>query len=93
MEVTGPGSVGEEESGRPAECLSSDTAPETIPGLELSGDEDNNAEVARVPKRVSDDPVQRSARLARIQAEIEAGTYESPEKLEIAVERLLREIG
>ena len=34
-----------------------------------------------------------SARLAQIKAEIEAGTYDTEEKLEAAMERLLGEIG
>lgn len=39
------------------------------------------------------DPAHRAEKLARIRSEIEAGTYESSEKLEAAVERLLSEIG
>jgi negative regulator of flagellin synthesis FlgM len=35
----------------------------------------------------------REQRLAEIKSAIEAGTYESPEKLQIALERLLERIG
>jgi negative regulator of flagellin synthesis FlgM len=38
-------------------------------------------------------PEIRQDRVAAIRAKIAAGTYETPEKLEIAVERLLDEIG
>jgi hypothetical protein len=35
-------------------------------------------------------PADRQARLAAIRQQIAAGTYETPDKLELAVERLLR---
>jgi anti-sigma28 factor (negative regulator of flagellin synthesis) len=37
-------------------------------------------------------PGVREQRLAQIRAEIEAGTYITPERLEAAVERMLREL-
>jgi negative regulator of flagellin synthesis FlgM len=43
--------------------------------------------------KVQELPDIRSDLVARIRAEIAAGTYETEEKLEIALERLLDEIG
>lgn len=45
------------------------------------------AEVGRADERVRHDLV------ARVRRELEAGTYETPEKLEIALERLLDRLG
>jgi hypothetical protein len=44
-------------------------------------------------ERLSTDPQVREARLAEIQAQIAAGTYETPEKLEAAVLRMLSDLG
>jgi negative regulator of flagellin synthesis FlgM len=44
-------------------------------------------------ERLSADPQVREARLQEIQAQIAAGTYETPEKLEAAIMRMLSEIG
>ena len=41
---------------------------------------------------MSADSENRQARLAEIRREIEAGTYETPEKLEAAVEKLLERL-
>ena len=38
-------------------------------------------------------PADRQAHLSAIREQIAAGTYETPDKLEIAVERLLRVVG
>jgi negative regulator of flagellin synthesis FlgM len=38
-------------------------------------------------------PGVREERLAQIKSAIEAGTYETPEKLQIALERMLAQIG
>ena len=48
---------------------------------------------AEVVGRVQDVPDIRADRIAQIRAEIAAGTYETDQKLDVAVGRLLDEIG
>lgn len=96
MEVTG--SVGGDIPVRPAESLPSgpfptERATPAVPGSEVPPNEAEVSEAARSIEQLGDDPDLRAERLARIQAEVAAGTYETAEKLEMAVERLLREIG
>jgi negative regulator of flagellin synthesis FlgM len=43
--------------------------------------------------RIQSDPQVRAERLAEVRAAIVAGTYETPEKMALAIERLLAEIG
>jgi negative regulator of flagellin synthesis FlgM len=91
MEMSGPGSVGGGHADRPAELR---PAPEvTSAASALERDDVDVARTAQLLERLSHDPEIRAERLARIRAEIANGTYETTEKLERAVERLLREIG
>ena len=48
--------------------------------------------IARLMSEVSALPDIRAERVAQVRAEIQAGTYITPEKLDIAVERLLEDI-
>ena len=48
---------------------------------------------ADLVSRIRDIPDVRTERVAEIRAAIAAGTYETPDKLEIAVGRLMDEIG
>jgi negative regulator of flagellin synthesis FlgM len=48
---------------------------------------------AELASRIHDVPGIRADRVAAIRAQIEAGTYETDEKLDMAVSRLLDEIG
>lgn len=59
---------------------------ETVDQLDISQE-------AEIASRMHDIPEIRADRVAAIRAEIEAGTYETPEKLDTAVSRLLDEIG
>ncbi len=56
-------------------------------------DELTISEAAEALERARQTPGIRTDLVARIRAEIAAGTYETPEKLEIALDRLLDEIG
>ena len=56
-------------------------------------DELEISDAARLVEKVGDVPEVRQARVDEIRAQIAAGTYETEEKLEIAVGRLLDEIG
>jgi len=55
-------------------------------------DELDISEAARLAEQAQDSDI-RWDRVEAIRAEIARGTYETPEKLEIAIERLLDEIG
>ena len=91
MEVSGPGSVGGGHPNRPIELRPTPEVTSAAPGLER--DDGDVSQTAQQLERLNDDPEIRAERLARIRAEIANGTYETTEKLERAVERLLREIG
>ena len=52
-----------------------------------------NSDAARLVEQTRDVPELRQERIDAIRAQIAAGTYETPEKLDAAVERLLDEIG
>ncbi len=77
----------------PNEFLPANEAASAVPGLEGLQEKAEVAETTRIVEQPNDDPDLRAARLARIQAEVAAGTYETAEKLKMAVERLLRDIG
>jgi negative regulator of flagellin synthesis FlgM len=91
MEVRGLGSVstsapvGRSQSAGPA----SEPAP-VAP--ESPRDEVEISSVGKMLDDASRTPGIREQRLARIKAAIEAGTYETPEKLELALNRMLEQI-
>ena len=93
MDVTSAGSVGGAGPIRPVHVnpAQSTPAPETG-GLQAPQDEVEISSAARLLDQIQNDPQIRAEKLAAIQAAIADGSYESPEKLEIAVDRLLEEI-
>jgi flagellar biosynthesis anti-sigma factor FlgM len=50
------------------------------------------SQVASLLAKVEDIPEVRAEKIAAIRAQIEAGTYITPEKIDITAERLLREL-
>ena len=56
-------------------------------------DELEISEAARLTEQAQQVPEVRQARINSIRAQIAEGTYETPEKLDVAIERLLDEIG
>lgn len=92
MDISGPGSVGGTGPVRPADVQSINNVSPTPPGIEIPVDEVEISAAAQMLERLSNDPRIREARLAEIQAQIAAGTYETPEKLEAAIMRMLSEI-
>jgi len=48
--------------------------------------------ISRLVEKVRQLPDVRSELIERVKAEIEAGTYETPERIDIAVERLMSEL-
>jgi negative regulator of flagellin synthesis FlgM len=68
----------------------SESAP--VAGLESPRDEVSISHAARLLEQARIDPNVRAERLAEIRTAIANGTYETPAKLEAAVERLLEEV-
>ena len=93
MDITGPGSVGGPGPIRPSDVHAAGDVAPTPQGIEIPADEVEFSAAAQMLERLSADPQVREARLQEIQAQIAAGTYETPEKLEAAIMRMLSEIG
>lgn len=92
MEIYGPHSVhGAQPIGSP-HVVRVDQPGRPAPSGPIQ-DELTISEAAEALERARQAPEIRADLVARIRAEIAAGTYETPEKLEIALDRLLDEIG
>ena len=93
MDVTSAGSVGGAGPIRPVHVNpAQSTAASEAGGLQAPRDEVEISSAARLLDQIQNDPQVRAEKLAAIQAAIADGSYETPEKLEIAVGRLLEEI-
>ena len=92
MEVRGPNSVG---AASPVHRTTPATAAEPAAPVGPTAPRDE-VEISAAG-RMLDDASRlggvREQRLAEIKAAIEAGTYETPEKLQVAIERMLDRIG
>lgn len=93
MDINGPGSVGGPGAIRPGDVRPTGKVSPAPQGIELPVDEVEISSAAQMLEQLSSDPQVREARLAEIQAQIAAGTYETPEKLQAAVMRMLSEMG
>ena len=92
MEVNGPGSLFNAFPVRPTGSVPNVEKPA---GAKSNGPNDD-VEISAVGKmfnRLSQSPKVRAERLTRIKAEIDAGIYETPEKLEAALLKMMNEIG
>jgi len=67
--------------------------PAATPSSGPIQDEVQISDAGRLLDQVHDLPAIRQDRVSQIRQQIAEGTYETPEKLQIAVERLLDEIG
>ena len=92
MQIDGPGSVS---GSRPI-----NQAKPALPAAEpkaaeptSSPDEVEISEASRMFDQLNQSPEVRAERLAQIKAEIDAGTYETPEKLEAALFKMIGEAG
>jgi negative regulator of flagellin synthesis FlgM len=92
MQVHGPSHIHGAQSlnGPHLSRLGHSSAPTQSPAIR---DELELSPMGQLLDKVQELPDIRSDLVARIRAEIAAGTYETEEKLEIALERLLDEIG
>ncbi len=92
MDVNGPGPVSNLFPVKPAASVSNiEQPPATQPVAPLDDVEISAA--GKMLDRLSQSPKVHAERLARIKAEIDAGRYETPEKLEAALMKLMDELG
>lgn len=90
MEVRGLGSVG---ASVPISRAQPTTTPaETVAGPSSPQDQVEISEVGRMLEGASRTPGIREQRLAQIKAAIESGTYDTPEKLELALGRMIDKV-
>jgi negative regulator of flagellin synthesis FlgM len=92
MEIYGPGRIDGPQSVRAPHQARSIEAPASMDSLHGMDRVDISPE-AELVSRVGDLPEIRADRVAEIRAQIAAGVYETDEKLEIALGRLLDELG
>ncbi len=85
-QLHGPQSVSAPHGARPAQPLARPEATQIT-------DEVNLSEAAQLVGQVNQLPEMREDRVAAVRQQIAAGTYETSDKLNAAVERLLDEIG
>lgn len=92
MEIYGPGRIDGPQSVRAPHQARSIEAPTSMDSLHGMDRVDISPE-AELVSRVGDLPEIRADRVAEIRAQIAAGVYETDEKLQIALGRLLDELG
>lgn len=63
--------------------------PEGAPRVQREGDRVEVSDMARLMQRLRDTPEIREDLVARIRAEIDAGTYETAEKLSSAIDAMI----
>ena len=85
-QLHGPQSIAAPHGARPAQ-------PMTRPEAAQIADEVDISEAARLAEQVQQMPEMREDRVEAVRQQIAAGTYETSDKLNAAVERLLDEIG
>ena len=85
-QLHGPQSIGAPHGARAAQ-------PMTRPEAAQIADEVDISEAARLVEQVQQMPEMREDRVEAVRQQIAAGTYETSDKLNAAVERLLDEIG
>ncbi|NQU75039.1 MAG: flagellar biosynthesis anti-sigma factor FlgM [Planctomycetes bacterium] len=67
-------------------------AHQANPTSQLADDTVEISLQARIASKLAEIPPIRAGLVARVKAEIQAGTYETPEKLDVAIENLLKEL-
>jgi anti-sigma28 factor (negative regulator of flagellin synthesis) len=90
MEVSGAGFVGGTGAVRPIQPSStSGVAASSAAGLQAPQDEIMISDAAKSLSEMQMDPQVRAARLAEIRSAIEAGTYDTPQRLEAAIDKMI----
>jgi anti-sigma28 factor (negative regulator of flagellin synthesis) len=92
MQIHGPSNV---HGAQPINAPHRSSAPQATPQTDgfATVDQLDISREADMASRLQDIPDIRTERVAAIRAQIEAGTYETEDKLDSAVSRLLDEIG
>jgi negative regulator of flagellin synthesis FlgM len=85
-QMHGPQSIGAPHGIRPAQPMTRPEAPQIADQVDIS-------DAARLVEQVQQMPDIREDRVEAVRQQIAAGTYETGDKLDVAVERLLDEIG
>lgn len=91
MEIQGPGSAGGSFPVLPTQSTQISSLDSASPAFRAS-DHVEISEMGRLLDQISRLPEIREEKVAEIRQAIASGVYETPDKLELAVERLLREI-
>lgn len=92
MEIYGPGRIDRSEAVRGPQqtrAIEPQASTESLQGM----DQIDISPAAELVSQIGDLPEIRADRVAEIRAQIEAGVYETQEKLDVAVGRLLDELG
>ena len=92
MEIYGPGQIHGTQSVRPAQQLKA-TQTESMVDNNLPVDQVDISVETDFVNQINDLPDVRADRVADIRSQLEVGTYETDEKLDVAIGRLLDEIG
>ena len=86
--IQGPGDLRPIQPGQPNKAAP--VQPQQAPAR--TNDTVEISQVARLLSKVAEIPEVRAEKIASVRAQIEAGTYITPEKIDITVERLLQEL-
>jgi negative regulator of flagellin synthesis FlgM len=92
MEVHGPGSLSRPSPVLQPQPIQAARAPEAANPAMQTGDHVEISEMGRILDDFSRVPEIRADKVAELRRAIQAGTYETPDKLEIAVERMIEDI-
>lgn len=90
MEVSGPGNLQGPEPIRP-DRVSRSRVEAPRPAAE-TGDTAEISDIARLKGLLADVPDVRLEKIERLRAEIDSGAYETDEKIQTVIERLLEEL-
>lgn len=85
-QLHGPQPIGAPHGTKPAQPTSRPEAPQIADEVDIS-------EAARLVEQVQQMPEMRGDRVEAVRRQIAEGTYETRDKLNVAIERLLDEIG
>jgi anti-sigma28 factor (negative regulator of flagellin synthesis) len=89
MEVHGPHAVHGPSNIRPVETTAVERVDIDRTALEIPSDEVSISPAARMLEQIVNDPGLRAEKIERIRTAIASGVYETPDKLRIALDRLL----
>ena len=89
MSISGPGSIQSGFSFDRVKPTTRPTEPGSTPKTMAPVDEVEISDLGRLMNQSPENSEVREARLAQIKAEIDAGTYETPEKLEAALMKMI----